>query len=223
MPSTSTGKVLTIIYSGFGIAMCLSTFIKFGNVIAITTHNTYVLVKFHITRAFRAQRSRPPAPASQLKDVSTTFLLVLNIVYIFLGAALLDYYNDLSFLDCYYFLVITMSTIGFGDIYPDRRNQILCIGLTCFGLGLMATLFTKLRKFIQHHIEVKLMRYLMLKKRSFKQKLSILPEKVGLPDRSINSMVTYVSTRSKGQETAISWSDYGEQAYVVDFERCLVM
>lgn len=215
MPSTATGKVLTIIYSGLGIAMCLSTFLKFGNVIAISAYNTYVLMKFHITKVCRTQKSRPPAPATQLKDVSTTFLLILNFLYIFLGAAILDYYNDLSFLDLYYFLVITMSTIGFGDIYPDRRNQILCICLTCFGLGLMAALFTKLRKFIQHHIEVKLMKYLVLKKRSYKQK--------GEKEKSIHSMTTYASKKSKGQETATSWSDYGEQAYVVDFERCLVM
>ena len=230
MPATDHGKLLTIFYTGIGIAMCLSIFIKFGNVIVITIYNMSLLLRYLFLKLIRKRSTSAPMKAKELKDVGLIFVLMLNVFYISLGAGLLYYNNNLGFLDCCYFLVITMSTIGFGDIYPDQNTMYFCIALTCLGLGLMASLFTKIRRWVQHNIEVKLIKCLSLKKRKHKNReprlriFSRLPSTLEVPESLFRrfSEGTESSFKTKGG-SVLSWSDYGEQAYVVDFERCLVM
>lgn len=211
--------------------MCLSIFIKFGNVIVLSTYNMGLLLKYFLTKTIRKRPATVPMRAKELKDVGLVFVLMLNVFYISLGAGFLYYNNELGFLDCFYFLVITMSTIGFGDIYPDQNTMYICIALTCIGLGLMASLFTKIRRWVQHNIEIKLIKGLSLKRRRCRSKeprfriFSRLQSTLEIPESLFRrfSEGTESSFKTTKGGSILSWSDYGEQAYVVDFERCLVM
>jgi len=67
--------------------------------------------------------------------ISLAFFLLLT--YIFCGAAVYTYYEDWSFFEACYFVFISMSTIGFGDLVPRHRiSMMMSILYFVFGLAL---------------------------------------------------------------------------------------
>lgn len=54
-----------------------------------------------------------------LKDKNYRSLLITTLIYIASGSLVYHYVEGWSYLDCLYFSVVTLTTVGFGDITPQ--------------------------------------------------------------------------------------------------------
>lgn len=109
----SPAKMFTALYSLVGIALVAGAF---GLIM------DYILERQEQMLAQEEIESEEPkdgANQSSLSYVSVgmaTSLVVLNIVAgtVFFG----NMNNDISFVDAFYFSIVTMATIGYGDVHP---------------------------------------------------------------------------------------------------------
>ena len=65
-----------------------------------------------------AAHRRPPPCASHGPAFCRQ---VLVVAYVLLGYFLLGYLNGMRGVDIWYFLATTVTTVGFGDLYPDKQ------------------------------------------------------------------------------------------------------
>lgn len=84
-----------------------------------------------------------PAPSNfEIDDefnLPITVAIIILVVYIFLGAMMYCYLEGWDFFAAFYFVFISMSTIGFGDYVPKNKIcMIASIVYLVFGLALMS-------------------------------------------------------------------------------------
>lgn len=65
--------------------------------------------------------------------------IIILIIYIFLGAIMYTLWEDWGYLDAFYFVFISVSTIGFGDITPAHTKFFIVSSIYVFiGLALVS-------------------------------------------------------------------------------------
>lgn len=70
------------------------------------------------------QAESPSTPAMSAFEIDDEFNLPISVaitilvVYIFIGATVFNIFEDWTFFESFYFVFISMSTIGFGDFVP---------------------------------------------------------------------------------------------------------
>jgi hypothetical protein len=70
-------------------------------------------------------------------------LLLAPVAIVFIGAIGMMALEHLSFLDAIYFTIVTIGTVGFGDIHPvTTGGKILVIFLIVIGIGTFLTILT---------------------------------------------------------------------------------
>lgn len=87
----------------------------------------------------------PTTPAPSNFEIDDEFNLPISlaifilVIYIFLGALMYCFLENWSFLGSFYFVFISMSTIGFGDYVPSHPvSMIASVVYLVFGLALMS-------------------------------------------------------------------------------------
>ncbi|KHN73265.1 TWiK family of potassium channels protein 7 [Toxocara canis] len=121
VPSTTEGQVICIIYGIFGIPLMLITVADAG--------------KF-IGDALRCLRRRGKVAGAD-GPLPVSALLFLMIAYMMIGAVLLHSYEKWTFGQAFYWAFISMSSIGFGDIVPERCEMFpVTIAYILVGLAL---------------------------------------------------------------------------------------
>lgn len=65
--------------------------------------------------------------------------ILLTVIYIFGGGLMYMQWEDWSYLEAFYFIFISVSTIGFGDVLPAHKKYFLVSFIyQLFGLALVA-------------------------------------------------------------------------------------
>lgn len=87
----------------------------------------------------------PTTPAPSNFEIDDEFNLPISlaifilVLYIFLGAVVYSFWEGWNFFSAFYFVFISMSTIGFGDFVPqDPICMMVSIVYLVFGLALMS-------------------------------------------------------------------------------------
>ncbi|XP_067948348.1 TWiK family of potassium channels protein 18-like [Watersipora subatra] len=157
-PVTPEGKIATIIYGTIGIPLCLILLADLGNLIA-------KLLKYGVRKAKRhwyTQSKRnlrelwPPQDEIDSMNGKSAFVVLcfVSFLYFLCGTVMYrTWEDDWSNLDAIYFLFVTTSTIGFGDVLPSHPKKFLFTSVyVFFGLSLLSSGFTILQELLESRI-----------------------------------------------------------------------
>ena len=76
-------------------------------------------------------------------------LLSLPVAVLFIGTTGFMILEKLSFLDALYFTVVTISTVGYGDIHPTNvASKVFGIVLIIIGIGTFFTIITNVTQLL---------------------------------------------------------------------------
>ena len=82
-----------------------------------------------------------------LRDPRGRSILLWATAQILVGTLVFRWLEGWSFVDSVYFSVITLATVGFGDLHPTSdAAKIFTIFYVLFGLGILAAFITELNK-----------------------------------------------------------------------------
>ena len=80
-------------------------------------------------------------------DRRTRPFFIYAVIIIGLGATLYHWFEGWSWLDSFYFVIITLTTIGYGDLHPTTpATKIITIFYGLNGIILILMLFDVIRK-----------------------------------------------------------------------------
>ena len=80
--------------------------------------------------------------------------ILITVIYILLGAALYCQWEDWTYLEAFYFIFISISTIGFGDVLPEHPKYFLASSIyVLVGLSLVAMVINVIMEVVSSTID----------------------------------------------------------------------
>ena len=79
-------------------------------------------------------------------------IIVSAIITVLVGVTFYHYVEHLSWLDAYYFSIITLTTVGYGDISPETpAGKIFTTLYIIVGVGIITAFITTLAQWRTNH------------------------------------------------------------------------
>ncbi|KFD55671.1 hypothetical protein M513_03419 [Trichuris suis] len=154
-PRTTTGKVLTMMYALIGIPLMLYILKSWGLMLLLWAQAAARLVRRLTSRLGKKWRE----PTAELRRRSTelplTIAFLIVVIWLCFSAALfLAIEEGWNYMTSFYFLFISFTTIGFGDVVPVNRGKtLLCIIPVIIGLSAVSMTITLLQEKIEDMFE----------------------------------------------------------------------
>lgn len=130
-PQTVSGKVFCMFYALCGIPLCIIMFQSVGE--RLNVFITYVLKQ--IRKCLRLRK----------REVSETHVILvtmnLSTIVLTAGAIMFAHYERWGYLDSFYYCLITLTTIGFGDFVALQKEGMLQSKLHYVALSFIFILF----------------------------------------------------------------------------------
>jgi len=112
-PATDLGKIVTMVYAGIGIPLCMVMFQSMGE--RMNKLNSIVI------SLFRRWRGWPRTEATEFELIVAS--VVMSGFVIHSGALMFHLQEGWSLIDSLYYTFITLSTIGFGDFVALQNES----------------------------------------------------------------------------------------------------
>lgn len=109
-PVTTAGQIFFTFYAIIGIPLCATMLVGIGERLA----RPYM--KFDLAR------SRSNFPKLEKACRMVLFTLVCFAIFSLIPAAIIMNLEDWSYLETWYFTIVTLTTVGFGDYVPDQKS-----------------------------------------------------------------------------------------------------
>ncbi|CAG9534310.1 unnamed protein product [Cercopithifilaria johnstoni] len=164
-PVTTLGRLLTLIYAFIGIPLALFSLIVLGGLFARFCKMLWMMIAKTLARSSRLV-SKDLEKQIEEKMTSSEIvldeyeellkfpvfgLILITIVWVFICAGLLLIFeNDWSYGTSLYFILISFTTIGFGDVLPSQLDYIAHIAFCLLiGLALVSTVINVIQQQIE--------------------------------------------------------------------------
>lgn len=143
-------------------------------------------------------------PVNKFQEVSHRTIQVGILLLLFMlsaGTLGFMYIEGFSFIDAFFMTIITISTVGFGEIHPlDTAGKLFTSGLIFFSLGSLAYVGSNMARFV---FDGELMNYL----KTYRVDKKIL---------KLKDHVIIVGFGRNGEQAAIELRDHGVEFVIID-------
>ena len=143
-------------------------------------------------------------PVNKFQEVSHRTIQVGILLLVFMlsaGTLGFMYIEGFSFVDAFFMTIITISTVGFGEIHPlDTAGKLFTSGLIFFSLGSLAYVGSNMARFV---FDGELMNYL----KTYRVDKKIL---------KLRDHVIIVGFGRNGEQAAIELRDHGVEFVIID-------
>ncbi|CAL8114956.1 unnamed protein product [Orchesella dallaii] len=137
-PKTYWGRVFCICFALIGIPFTLTVIADVGKLLASAVSSSYKSFRKHFPKKITTKSSKLSKKFG--KSATVAAALGVLILYISAGGYIFMLGEDWEFFDSWYFCFITMTTIGLGDIVPEKKSFMLpCMLYIMIGLALTST------------------------------------------------------------------------------------
>ena len=104
-----------------------------------------------VIRAFAFMRVFSKRADRFLKTNGFIYMLYISSGLILTASLIMQQLEKLSFKDALYWSIVTMTTVGYGDISPrTEAGKLIAIILMIFGIGLLGSLTATIASFFEH-------------------------------------------------------------------------
>lgn len=148
---SKTGKIATILYTIPSIAVSLNCLTICANILLTISKLVITIFEVKILKRKKEDNTR-----IEHLSVKVFILQVVTAVWLWISSSLIAYtYEDLDFIDSVYFVLISLTTVGFGDIpYTVEKylNKplifILAFTIFFYGMAVMTSVITSFSEVI---------------------------------------------------------------------------
>ncbi|XP_045595398.2 potassium channel subfamily K member 15 [Procambarus clarkii] len=145
-PVTAWGRFFCILYGFVGIPVTLTVIADLGTIFAnlVSTLSKHFGILTKSCGPIKASRLRAKGGSRGMVVLGAVAALLL---YIAVGGAIFILWEDWTFFEAFYFCFITMTTIGLGDLVPERTEfMLVCTLYILIGLALTSTIIELVRR-----------------------------------------------------------------------------
>lgn len=145
-PVTDYGRISVMIYALFGIPLVLALLADWGKILTPIFNQFWTkwrqIIAYLMTKINRSEKYSLALRVARNSEFD--FPIPLALFFIFLWILICSYIfclweTEWRYFDAFYFFVISLSTIGLGDITPTHQKYMMCnFPLVIIGLALVA-------------------------------------------------------------------------------------
>jgi len=154
-PVTQAGRLATVFYGAIGIPLFFALLFKIGAIFAKITSGLLALLGLKNSVYTTTTRHQLDVNCFSGNFLAMALSILIFLAYLvgttFLIRDVMDWEadgRDLTFIDAFYFNFITLSTTGFGDMYPALDG--LFFAYLIAGLSLVFMNIIMVKNFIDH-------------------------------------------------------------------------
>lgn len=146
VPRTNVGRLFCVAYALIGIPGTCLTLRTLGD--KMTDKLTFLLIAFE-RRLLKVSRPKKV----QLKVALTTIILTIILILPLVAMVVKVRHDEWSYIECFYFTFVTLSTIGLGDYLPRFRKSAdyMFLILIFIGLTFVSSIFCSMNNVIEQY------------------------------------------------------------------------
>nr|CAD7430995.1 unnamed protein product [Timema monikensis] len=140
VPVTFWGRLFCVLFALIGLPLTLSVIADMGHMFATAVSAVYARLRPRLTFLGHVN-------TAGRRSLSALAAVVFLLFYLAAGAGIFMLWEEeWGFFEGFYFCFITMTTIGFGDLVPNKpKYMLLCTMYILVGLALTSTIFELVR------------------------------------------------------------------------------
>jgi hypothetical protein len=142
-----------MVYAAVGIPLCLIVLAELGKLLTLLLKAAYSYPR-RMLKLCKAGDENDYAVDEEF-NLPVGVAVGVSVLYMLLGALMYQVWEDWSYLDGFYFIFISISTVGFGDILPsDNEYFLMSFAYQLFGLALVAMVINVIMEALQIRINL---------------------------------------------------------------------